>query len=246
MLTLSAKIRKDVGKNLNSRRREGKIPAVIYGPGVKNLPLEINREEFEKIFKETGESSLVSLEIDGEKKKRLVLIHEIQKDPLTGKFLHVDFYQAPLKEEVEATVPLVFEGTSPAVKELEGTLVKNIIEVEVKALPQNLPHEIKVNIEKLKTFEDHILIRDLIVPKTVKILKEPEEIVASVTPPEKVEEELAEPIEEKVEEVEKVEEKKEEEEKVPTADAPEKEPPPIAEGKEGKEEKKGKKGKKGK
>ena len=207
MLKLSAKIREDFGKSLKNKNR---IPSVVYGPGIKNLSLYIDYREFEEVFKEAGESSLISLEIEGEKKERPVLIYEIQKDPVTDKFLHVDFYQASLKEEVEATVPLVFEGISPAVKDLEGTLIKDITEVEVKALPQNLPHDIKVSIEGLKTFEDHISIKDLIVPKEVKILREPDEIIASITPPEKVDEELAEAIEEKVEEVEKAEEKKEE------------------------------------
>jgi len=140
------------------------------------------------------------------------LIHDIQFDPLTGKPIHIDFYQPELKEEVEVTVSLIFEGVPPAVKDLGGTLVKNISEVEVKAKPQSLPHEIKVDIGNLKTFEDNILIKDLIVSKEVKILKEPEEIVAKVTRPEKVEEELEKPVEEKVEEVEKVEKKPKEEE----------------------------------
>ncbi|GAI04247.1 unnamed protein product, partial [marine sediment metagenome] len=108
--------------------------------------------------------------------------------------------------------PLVFEGEAPALKDLGGTLVRNIHEVEVKALPQNLPHEIKVNIDKLKTFKDNILIKDLVIAKEVKIQRDSEEIVALVTEPEKVEEELEKPVEEKVEEVEKVEEKREEEE----------------------------------
>ena len=211
MFTLSAKIRKDFGKKTKSLRNKDKIPAVVYGPGVKNLSLEVGYEEFEEVFKETGESSLVSLEIEGEKKKRPVLIYEVQKNPVTDRFLHVDFYQASLKEEVEAAIPLVFEGVSPVVKEFGGTLIKDITEVEVKALPQNLPHEIKVNVEGLKTFEDRVLIKDLVVSKEVKILKEPKEVVVSVLPPEKVEEELEKPIEEKVEEVEKVDGKKEKE-----------------------------------
>jgi large subunit ribosomal protein L25 len=113
-------------------------------------------------------------------------------------------------------VPLIFEGESKAVKELGGTLVKNISEIKVKALPLNLPKEIKVNIEKLKTFEDEIFVSDLKLPEGVKILKNPKEIVAFVAPPEKVEEELAKPVEEKVV-VEKVAEKKKEEESRPTS-----------------------------
>ncbi|GAH91335.1 unnamed protein product [marine sediment metagenome] len=210
MLSLSAKIRKELGKKVKNLRKKGILPGVLYGPKIETRPLEIDLKEFEKIYKEAGESSLISLEID--KKKFLVLIHEVKLDPLTKKPTHVDFYQPRLEEEVEAMVPLVFEGEAPAVKNLGGTLVKNISEVEVKALPQNLPHEIKVNIDRLKTFEDNILIKDLIVSKEVKILKEPKEVVAAVSPPEKVEEELEKPIEEKVEEVEKVEEKVEEKE----------------------------------
>jgi len=212
MLTLSAKIRKILGKKVKTLRKQGVIPAVLYGPKTKNLSLEINLKEFEKVYKEAGESSLVSLGIEGEKAKTIVLIHDVKKDPLTDQFLHVDFYQPSLKEETEAKVPLVFEGEPPAIKELGGTLVKSISEVEIKALPQNLPHEIKVEISSLKTFEDEILVKDLKVPEGVKILRKPEEIIASVLPPEKVEEELEKPVEEKVEEVEKVGEKEKREE----------------------------------
>jgi len=232
MLSLTAKIRKKVGKKVKALRKEGILPAVLYGPKIKNLLLQLEEKEFEKIYREAGESSLISLEVEASSTsadeasvdkptsakasvdragKFLVLIHDIQRDPVTDKVIHIDFYQPSLKEETEIVVPLIFEGEAPAVKELNGTLVKNIQEIPVKALPQNLPHEIKVNIESLKTFEDDILVKDLKVPEGVKVLKDPEEIVASVSPPKKVEEELEKPIEEKVEEVEKVEEKPREE-----------------------------------
>lgn len=210
MITLSAKIRKDLRRKVKDLRKKGILPAVLYGPTIKGAQnLELDAKTFEKVYNEAGESSLINLEIDAGKKLP-VIIHDIQKDPLTGEFIHVDFYQPNLDEEMVAKVPIVFEGNSRAVKELEGTLVKNISEVEVKALPHKLPKEIKVDIGKLENFDDHILIRDLILPEGVKLLKDPEEIVALVTPPEKVEEELAKPIEEKVEDVEKVEEEKKE------------------------------------
>jgi len=231
MLTLSAKIRKDLGKRAKSLRKKGILPGVLYGPKIKTAtPLEINLKEFEKIYKDTGESSLISLEVDpltgsGQAKKFLVLIHELARHPLTEKPIHVDFYQPRLEEEIEARIPLIFEGETLAVKDLGGTLVKNISELIVKALPQNLPHEIKVNIEKLKTFGDSIKILDLKLPEGVKVQRSPEEIVAHVLAPGKVEEELVKPVETttppphppaslapKVEEVEKVEEKKEEKE----------------------------------
>jgi len=228
MLTLSSKIRKEVGKKVKSLRQQGILPAVLYGHKIKNLNLELDLKEFEKIYKEAGESSLItlviakgkdeaeasslSLNVEEKKQKFLVLIHDIQFDHLTEKPIHIDFYQPELKEEVEVTVPLIFEGEAPAVKNLGGTLIKEISEIEVKAKSQNLPHEIKVDIGSLKTFEDNIKISDLKVPEGVKILKGPEEIVVSISRPEKVEEELEKPVEEKVEEVEKVEKKPKEEE----------------------------------
>ena len=207
MIELKAKIRKDTGKKVEKIRKQGMVPGVLYGPTIKSQSLEIDLKEFEKIYKEAGESSLISLTLA--KENFLVLIHAVEINALSQKPIHVDFYQPRLDEEIEATIPLVFEGEAAAARDLGGTLVKNIHEVEVKALPQNLPHEIKVNIDKLKTFEDSILIQDLPLPQGVKVLKEADEAVVFVASPEKIEEELAKPIEEKVEEVEKVAEKKE-------------------------------------
>ena len=211
MFSLLAQKREAVGTKVAELRNKGLLPVVLYGPKIKNQTLKVDEKEFDKIYKIAGESSLITLRLDD--KNFQVLIHQTQKDPFSGKFLHVDFYQPLLTEETEASIPLVFDGEAPAVKELGGTLIKNIYEIDVKALPQNLPRAIKVNIEKLKTFEDSILIKDLIIPKDVEILKDLEEVVALVTPQEKVEEELERPIEEKVDEVEKVEKEKREEEK---------------------------------
>jgi large subunit ribosomal protein L25 len=221
MLTLAAKIRKEIGKKVKNLRKKDVLPAILYGHKTKNLALEISLKDFEKVYKEAGESSLITLDIEGKKEKPPVLIHEVVKDSMTAKPTHVDFYQPILEEEIGAKVILVFEGEAPAVKELGGTLVKNFSEIEVKALPQNLPKEIKVNVGMLKTFEDNIFVRDIQLPSGVKVQKHPDEIVALVTPPEKVEEELEKPIEEKVEEVEKVEEKKKEKEEEETGESKE-------------------------
>jgi len=210
MLSLKSKKRKVIGKKVEKLRRKGLLPGVLYGPKVKNQPIETDLSDFKKVLKEAGESSLISLEVgpstgSGQANKFSVLIHEVKQDPLTDEPIHVDFYQPILTEETEATVPLVFEGEPSAVKELGGTFIKEIQELTVKALPEKLPHEIKVNVESLKTFEDEILIKDLKLPEGVKIDREPDEIVALVIPPEKVEEELEKPIEEEVEEVERAE-----------------------------------------
>lgn len=214
MPTLSAKTRKIIGKKVKSLRQNGVLPAVLYGPKIKTLPLQVDFKEFQKIYKETGESLMIDLEVekkDSNTEKFSVLIKEINRDAIASAPIHIDFYQPDLKEKIEANVPLVFKGEAPAVKDLSGTLVKNILEVEVKAFPHNLPKEIEVNIEGLKAFEDHIQIKDLKLPEGVEILKEAEESVILVMPPEKVEEELEKPIEEDVEKVEIADEKKEKE-----------------------------------
>ena len=191
---------------ISKKREKEIIPGILYGPGLENVVLEVNSKEFDNIYKEARESSLVSLESSEGSKKYLVLINDIQKDPLSGEIIHIDFYQPNLKKRVEVSVPLIFVGLPPAVKELGGTLVKNFSELEVKALPEKLPNEIKVNVEKLITFEDTITIADLGTIEGVEILKEASEIIALVTPID-IEEETTKPMEEDVESVTKVEKK---------------------------------------
>ncbi len=208
-LELKAQVRNILGKKLKTLREKGIIPAVVYGPGYKPTSIQLDYEEFRKIFEQAGESTLIKLKIKNEKLKtgeenKDVLIHDIAKDPVSDRFIHVDFYQVRMDKVITAEVSLVFEGEAPAVKNLDGVLLKNVTEVEVEALPKDLPHEIKVNISSLDTFDKHIRIKNLELPPGVKILADPEEMVASVIPP-RTEEELKaleEKPEEKVEEVE--------------------------------------------
>jgi len=201
MITLAVKIRKESGKKVKTLRKKGIMPAVLYGPKVKNQSLEIDIKEFEKIYKEAGKNTLVSLELQDKKEKYLVLIHDLVRDPITSSPLHVDLYQPSLEEKIEANIPVILQGESLAVKDLGGTLIKTMSEIKIKALPQDLPKEIIIDISGLKTFEDHILIKDLKFAKGVEILRDSSDIVVSVATPEKVDEELAKPAEDKVEEV---------------------------------------------
>ena len=159
MLELNAKIREISGKKVKTLRKQGIIPAVLYGAKIKPISLEIDYNEFEKIYKEAGESTILELKIGKELKN--VLIYNTSRDPVSDKIIHADFYQVRMDELITTKVPLVFEGSSPAVEIKDGVLVKNITEVEVEALPANLPHEIKVDISILKTLEDLIYIKDL-------------------------------------------------------------------------------------
>lgn len=199
METISVQaIIRDPKVKINNFRKQGKIPGVVYGHKIKSLSLSLDTKNFQKVFKAAGESTLLSLEIAGEKQPRHVLIKGVQKEPVFGAILHVDFYEVKMTEKITAEIPLIFVGESFAVKDLSGILVKNIDQIEVSCLPQDLPHEIKVDITSLKTFDDLIHIQDLIIPANVEVTANPKDVVASITPP-RSEEELA-GLEEKVEE----------------------------------------------
>lgn len=203
-MVLKAKIREKFGRKTKSLRKKGVLPAILYGTEIDNIPIEVDEKEFEKVYQEAGGSSLIPLQVDG--KKYQVLIHDFNKDPLRGKLLHVDFYCPSTKKEVTAEVSLVFEGEEEFQKKLSGNLIKEIQEVFVKGLPQDLPKEIKVNLATLGNIGDKILIKDLKTSEKVKILKDPEEVVAVVVAPEKFEEEESAREEKPIKE-EKVEEK---------------------------------------
>jgi len=184
---------------------------VLYGPGGDPAVLTVFKKEFDTVYKEAGESSLLSLEVGAEKTP--VLIRDVQRHPLSGELIHVDFYQPRLNEKIKIMVPLSFQGEAPAVKDFEGTLLQNMHEVEVSSLPQDLPSEITVDVSTLKTLEDRILVENLQFDSKVEMVAEKDWIVAQVVPTENVEEELAKPVEDEaaaVEAVKIVEEKKEE------------------------------------
>jgi len=212
MNILEVKPRNLQGKKLKLLRKSGNIPAILYGPKIKeSQSLEVDYEKFKNLYREAGESSLIKLKINNAEKN--VLIREVQRDSVSGRFLHVDFYEVPMAEKIKLAVPLEFVGESEAVKSLGAVLVKNIMEIEIEALPKDLPREIHIDLSKLKTFEDNIKVKDIEVSSGVKILADLEEIVASVVPPRSEEElkELEEKPVEKVEEVKVISEKKEKE-----------------------------------
>lgn len=210
---LNATKREIIGKGVSGLREEGLIPGVIYGKGKKNINLTVGKIEFNKVFSKAGENSLIDLEIEGSGKHN-VLAKEVQLNPVSDEPIHIDFYEVKMDEEIETEVPLVFINESPAVKDLEGTLITNKTHIDVKCLPANIPHELQVDISTLVTFDDTILAKDLKIPSNVELLTDPEETIALVNPP-RSEEELQELNAEVVENVEAVEataEKKEGEE----------------------------------
>lgn len=189
-MNITLKIEKrDPSAKLDVLRKEGKIPAVLYGPKEPNLPVTIDAKAFEKVLKAAGETTIVDLEGEGEAKE--ALIHQVDHHPVTGVVEHVDFYVVEKGKKVNADIPFVFVGEAPAVKSLGGTLMKVMHEVEVEALPKDLPREISVDISPLVTFDSQIAIKDISMPPGVTVLAEPDEIIAAVAEPKEEEVEEA-------------------------------------------------------
>jgi large subunit ribosomal protein L25 len=186
-LELTAAKRTETGKKLTALRRAGFVPGVVYGHNVDNALIKVRSSEFEQVFKEAGENTLVSLNVTGEK-PYTVLIYDVATDPVRMAPIHIDFFAVNLKEKVRTEVPLTIIGESSAVKELEGTLIQPMHVLEVESLPQDIPHEITVDISSIKTFEDHITVGDLPIPTNVTVLAEPTDIVALVEEPRSQEE----------------------------------------------------------
>jgi large subunit ribosomal protein L25 len=157
---------------------------------VASSPLVIADGEFQRVYRQAGESTLVNLMVDGTAPVK-VIIQEVQRHPITGRPIHVDFHQVRMTEKLHTEIPLAFNGEAPAVKELGGVLIKNIAHIKVEALPGDLIHEIPVDVAVLKTFDDLIHVSDLKVPPGITVLDKLEEVVALVTPP-RSEQELAE------------------------------------------------------
>lgn len=199
---LTLKVTMRSGKKAKALRQQGIIPAVVYGHGTENLSLAVEEKIFSRIYNQAGASTLINLQID-ERTPIKVLIQDVQRDPLSSGFLHIDFYQVKMHEKIEAEVNLVFQGEAAAIRELGGVLVKNLDHLKVKCLPQDLVHEISVDISLLKTFTDKIRVSDLKIPANIQILDKPEEIVALVEEP-RSEEELKALEEKPVEDVEAV------------------------------------------
>ena len=180
-IELNAQKRTIIGSGLNSLRKSGYMPAVLYGKGQESIPLQVPVKDFKKAFESAGESTLIFLSVDGEAYP--TIIHDIAKDAISDNILHADFYKVSLDEKIKAKVAVIFQGESPAVKDLGGIFVRNINELEIEALPQDFPHEIVVDMSSLKNMGDQILVKDLKLVDKLKVVAEAEEIIATVQEP---------------------------------------------------------------
>jgi large subunit ribosomal protein L25 len=175
---LQAEERKVLGKQVKKLRREGLLPANVYGRNLSSIALQVKFADFDAVFKEVGETGLVDLQVNGQTKP--VLVKNLQMNYQNRTPLHVDFYQVNLKEKVKTMVPVVLVGEAKAVTDNVGMLLQTLSEVEVEALPDRLPENVEVPVEHLAALDEQITVEDLKAAEGVTILTDPSQVVAKI------------------------------------------------------------------
>lgn len=181
-IELRTETRTTHGKQVKRLRAASQIPAVVYGPDMSSQSIQIDERGLVKVLQEAGATALIDLFIDDASEARVVLAREIQRDSLTGRAMHVDFYEVRLTETVRTMPRLEFVGSSPAADAGLGVLIHGMTSVEIECLPTELISSIEVDVSVLETLEDVITVSDLPVPETVTVIADPNEMVASVVP----------------------------------------------------------------
>lgn len=176
--SLSATKRELVGRKVKTLRATGQIPGTVYGKSVKSISVSVSADKFSKVYADAGETGLIDLSIGDD--ARPVLIHTVQKNPVKGNILHVEFYQVDLKQKVKTKVHLEFVGDAPAVAQKIGVLLTLIDEIEVEALPTDLPEKITVDVTRLTDVDQEIKVSDVSVPSGVTILTDPSTSIVRV------------------------------------------------------------------
>jgi len=189
-IVIDAEKRDVTGKKVKVLRREGKLPAVIYGHGVDNIPIMVEHKASSRILADAESSSLITVNLDGEEYPTLV--REKQWDYIKRSLLHVDFQAVSMTETIAAQVRVELVGTAPAVKEYGAILISGLNEVEIEALPADLPESLEVDISTLEKIGDTVLIRDLDLSDKLTILNDPNSMLAVTST---IEEEIVEEVE---------------------------------------------------
>lgn len=181
-LILKTKKREIFGKKNKVLREKGIIPAVLYGKKTESISLAVNLKDFEEIFKRTGETDIFNLEIEGEKKPRNVIVQEVKRHFVTNWPIHIDFYEVEMDKPITTPVPITLVGESPAVK-TGGILIQSMDEIEIEALPKDIPHEISVDVSGLKEIGQTIYVKDLALKDGIKVKVDLNTPVATISAP---------------------------------------------------------------
>jgi large subunit ribosomal protein L25 len=188
-LEIAVTARDVFGKQNKRLRTTGVVPGVLFGKSTGSIPVQLDAKALELLYREAGRTSVVKVSVDGGRPTSAI-IKSVQRNPLTGRALHVDLFAVDLTQEMQADIPLVFIGTSAAVEMEAAILFTSVDHLKVRALPADLPHEISVDLSALVDMDATIHVRDLAVADSVTVLNDPDELVAKVSPP-RVEEEIA-------------------------------------------------------
>lgn len=179
-IELSAATRDILGKKVRFLRRQGLTPVNLYGRNVKSTALQVDTTQLKHTLAKAGKSSLVALKVDSAKRPKMVIIRDIQREPLTGGLLHVDLYQVKMEERIKIEVSLLFVGEASAIRDRGGILVQNMTSVEVECLPANMPHNIEVDLSVLTELDQAVHVKDLSVDEGVTILTDPEQSIIQI------------------------------------------------------------------
>ena len=193
-VVLKATRREVVGKHVKALRRQGWLPAIIYGSGIEPLPISLNYREANHILPGISSSRLVVVDVDGA--KHTSLVRERQRHPVTGDMIHLDFQEVSMTEKLRTMVSLELIGEAPAIDTYGGILVLGQERIEIECLPGDLPNLIEVDISGLEEIGNALYVRDLLIPRNVEVLTDMDELVVVITAP------AAEPVEEEEEEEE--------------------------------------------
>ena len=167
------------GKQVKVLRREGKLPAVIYGKGVDSTPIVLDRKITTNTLSKVSSSTILTINIDGNEQPTLV--REIQKDYIKNEIIHIDFLAVSLKEKLRTAVRITLTGEAPVLKDFDALVVQGIEDIEVECLPQDLPETITVDLSVLKQIGDAVYVKDLPIPANVEFLTNPEDLVVVVS-----------------------------------------------------------------
>ncbi len=179
-LEIQAQSRVVFGNKARQLRQQGLIPANVYGHGIASYPIQIDAKQLGQVLARAGTSKLVDLRLPSEREARRAIVRHVQRDPVTHKLLHVDFYQVRMSEKLKAEVHLNYVGEPPAVAAGQCLLLRNLASIEVECLPDNLPQSIQVDLSDLETLDEAVHVRDLVVPPGVTVLTDIDELVAKV------------------------------------------------------------------
>jgi len=179
-LELVAEKRAVTGKQVKQLRARGIIPAVVFSHKIGSIPIQVAEKELRTVLGHAGRNRLIAIKIAGETQPTMVLAREVQRNPIKGWFLHVDFQAVVMTEKIRTNVTLNFVNESPAVRNSEGMLLHSLDSIEVESLPSDLLQSIDVDVSVLGAVDDVIHVKDVVLPSTLTVLSNPDEVIVRV------------------------------------------------------------------